>query len=74
MEYASNNPELDALGQPLHPPTDESGNVDLSIIESNLALTPAERIRRHNDFLELVLALRRAGEKLRESENSSVAR
>jgi hypothetical protein len=33
---------------------------DLSLIESNLALTPEERALRHESALELVLALREA--------------
>lgn len=28
-------------------PQDETGDVDLSLIESNLRLTPAERVERH---------------------------
>ena len=33
---------------------------DLSLIDSNLALTPEERVLRHESALELVLALREA--------------
>jgi hypothetical protein len=68
MSDDAKEPELDALGQPLYPYMDESGTVDLSQIDCNLALTPAQRIRRHNDFLDLVLAMKRAGEKLYGSE------
>jgi hypothetical protein len=34
---------------------------DLSLIDSNLALTPQERALRHESALELMLALREAG-------------
>jgi hypothetical protein len=40
------------------PPTDESGNVDLSQIECNLQLTPAERIRRANSIRRFAEAAR----------------
>jgi hypothetical protein len=58
------NPKFDPRTLPLYPPMDESGNVDLSHIEYNLSLTPAQRWRQHARALELVLALRAAGEKL----------
>lgn len=44
---------------PLYPPADATGDVDLSLIDCNLDLTPAERIRQHNAALELVEALRK---------------
>lgn len=34
---------------------------DLALIDSNLALTPEQRVLRHDSALELVLALRKAG-------------
>jgi hypothetical protein len=55
--------ELDALGQPRYPYMDESGTVDISQIECNLLLTPAERLQRHEDFLEIIDTFRKAGEK-----------
>jgi hypothetical protein len=39
------------------PPTDESGDVDLSLIDHNLSLTVAERIRQHGEALKLVRRL-----------------
>ncbi len=52
--------QLDALGQPLYPPTDASGDIDLNLLELSLRMTPAERIAHHNGALELVLAIERA--------------
>ena len=40
--------------------TNASGNVDLSQLEISLSLTPAERLRRLEEFAEFVLAARRA--------------
>jgi hypothetical protein len=39
--------------------TDVSGNVDIEQIRSSLFLTPAERLRRLEEFAEFVLAARR---------------
>jgi len=55
--------ELDALGQPRYPYMDESGTVDISQIECNLLLTPAERLQRHGEFLRFVQSVRKAGQK-----------
>jgi hypothetical protein len=55
--------ELDVIGQPRYPYMDESGTVDLSQIECNLMLTPAERLRRHDEFRIFVEQARRANEK-----------
>lgn len=38
---------------------------DINLIDCNLALTPEERLLRHDSALELALALRRAGERKR---------
>lgn len=35
---------------------------DLDLIDTNLALTPEERLRQHDEALQLVLALQRARE------------
>ena len=48
---------------PDYPPLDESGMVDLSQLEANLALTPAQRMKQFAGFLELHNAIRRAGKK-----------
>src|SRR3982750_1271389 len=40
--------------------TDSSGELDLEQIESNLSLTPAERLRQIEEFAEFLLAARRA--------------
>lgn len=42
---------------PEFPPTDETGDVDLSLLDYNLSLTVAERIERNGDALKLVRAL-----------------
>lgn len=41
--------------------SDDSPDVDLDLLEYLLTLSPAERLRRHNDALELVQALRAEG-------------
>jgi hypothetical protein len=41
---------------------------DSSLIDEMLALSPAARIERHDQALELVLMLERAGRKLRDRE------
>jgi hypothetical protein len=45
-------------------PTDESGEVDLSLIEYSLSLTPTERVERHYQARRFVQQLREAGRKL----------
>jgi len=45
------------------PPTDPTGDVDLSILEYNLSLTPAQRVRAHASALALVMAMERARNK-----------
>lgn len=45
-------------------PTDESGEVDLSLIEYNLSLTPAERVEHHYQARLLVEMLRETGKNL----------
>jgi hypothetical protein len=44
--------------------TDESGDVDLSLIEYNLSLTPTQRVEQHYQFRLFMQELRKAGEKL----------
>ncbi len=43
---------------------DESGDVDLDLLDFLASLSPAERLARHEQARTLVEALRRAGEKL----------
>ncbi len=42
--------------------------VDRALLELNLGLSPEERLRRHDEALELAEELRRAGEKMRNAE------
>lgn len=49
------NPETDALEEA------RKAGIDLSIIDSNLALSYEERIARHQAALDLMLKLREAG-------------
>ena len=42
---------------PAFPPTDETGDVDMTLIDYNLSLTVAERIRQHGQALKLVQRL-----------------
>ena len=48
---------------PRFPPTDESGEVDITLIQDNLSKTVAERFEQHYAARLLVEQLRRAGEK-----------
>jgi hypothetical protein len=48
---------------PEFPPMDETGSVDLWQLEANLALTPAQRIKQFENFMELARAMRQAGKK-----------
>jgi hypothetical protein len=48
---------------PDYPPMDETGMVDLWQLQANLALTPAQRMKQLEGFLELYQAMRRAGQK-----------
>jgi hypothetical protein len=46
------------------PDPDRAIEIDTSLVAEMLALTPAERIARHDQALDLVLALERAGRRL----------
>jgi hypothetical protein len=48
---------------PDYPPMDETGMVDLWQVEAALQMTPAERIRRHDDFREFLRIVQKAGMK-----------
>ncbi len=52
---------IDLAQFPHYAPMDETGTIDLSQIDVNNSLTPAERIRRFAEFLELCDAFREAG-------------
>lgn len=49
------------MPEPKEPP---SPDIDLDLIDYLLSLSPADRIRRHDQALELVRALRQAGKRL----------
>ena len=51
-------PDVDCLNGDPRAYTDEAGDVDLSLIEYCLSLTPAERLRRAEQFAQWVLAAR----------------
>jgi hypothetical protein len=46
--------------------TARAAGIDLELLESNLALTPEQRVERHESALELVVALRDAAATLHE--------
>lgn len=46
---------------PEFPPTDESGDVDLTLIDYTLSLTPSERLRRAEEFSHFAEIVRQAG-------------
>ena len=52
-------PDVDSLNGDPRAYTDETGDVDLSLIEYCLSLTPAERLRRGQSFSQWVFNLRR---------------
>ena len=49
----------------------EAYGIDLSLLESALRLTPEQRAERHQNALDLVLELKKAGESLREKHEST---
>lgn len=51
--------ELDDLTNPPFPPTDETGDVDVNLIQLNLQLTPAQRIEKHYQSRLFVQRLQR---------------
>ena len=60
---AADEPDTERIDFPDYPPLDETGTVDLWQIEASLALTPAQRMRQFESFLELCQTLRAAGQK-----------
>ena len=54
----------------LVPETDETGDIDISLLRHNLSLTPAQRMREHASALALVRALEKARAK-RQRESSA---
>jgi hypothetical protein len=50
-------------GKEEKPRSSELGDADMSLLEYLWSLTPAERLVRHEQALELVRALRRAGQR-----------
>ncbi len=46
--------ELNPADFPAFPPTDESGEVDLSLIDTMLSMTVAERLRWHDEMNEFI--------------------
>ena len=55
MEESNEKPrELNPSDFPAFPPTDDSGEVDLNLIDKMLSLTPAERLRWHDEMNEFI--------------------
>ena len=50
---------LDLAGLDGYPPLDPSGTVDLNLLDCNLELTPAQRLRQLDESARFVRALRR---------------
>jgi hypothetical protein len=61
---------IDHDEQSLYPPTDESGDVDLTLIEGNLRLTVEQRFERHYQARRFAELMRRAGEQFYGSTSS----
>lgn len=53
--------ELRPQDVPDFPPADETGDIDLTLIDYNLSLTPSERVRRAEEFSRLAEVVRQAG-------------
>lgn len=51
---------FDPRDLPEFPPTDESGDVDLSLVEYCLSLTPAERLLQAEQFAQSIITIRSA--------------
>jgi len=60
---AGDETDTERIDFPDYPPLDETGTVDLWQIEASLALTPAQRMKQFESFLELCQTLRAAGQK-----------
>jgi hypothetical protein len=60
MRAMANPEDFNPADLPDYPPTDETGDVDLSLIDYNLSLTPAQRMEEHAAALSLVRALEQA--------------
>jgi hypothetical protein len=52
---------FDPKDLPDFPPTDESGEVDLSQVWYNLSLTPTQRIEQNDRFAEFIEVVREGG-------------
>jgi hypothetical protein len=46
---------------PDFPPTDESGEVDLTQVQYNLSLTPTQRLEQNDRFAEFIAVVREGG-------------
>jgi len=57
------NNEGERIEFPDYPPLDETGTVDLWQLEANLAMTPAQRMKQLENFMELARAMREAGKR-----------
>jgi len=57
------NNEDERVEFPDYPPLDETGTVDLWQLEANLAMTPAQRMKQLENFMELARAMREAGKR-----------
>ena len=56
---------------PGEPEIDETGDIDLSLIDHNRSLSPAGRIQQHDRALAMVTAFREAGRRQRLAANQS---
>ena len=52
---------FDPRDLPEFPPTDGSGEVDLSQVQYNLSLTPTQRIEQNDQFAEFIGVVREGG-------------
>jgi hypothetical protein len=53
---------LEKPAPPEAPPTDESGDVDLSLIDWMLSLTPTERLRQLQSFVTFIESAKKVGD------------
>jgi hypothetical protein len=59
MGYMSTPGDFNPAVMPPFPPTDESGEVDMTLIEAQLELTPSDRLSTLQSFVNDVLEIRR---------------
>ena len=64
IAYSANMPDSDELNPadfPDFPPTDETGDVDLTLLDYTLSLSASERVRQAEELSQFLELVRQAG-------------